>query len=71
MKPKVGSNMKERLLSGAVMIALLIPMFIIGGTFFNIVIGIIAVLGFKELLDVKKDIKNLSAKLDRNFRRML
>ena len=46
--------MKVRLISAAVALLILIPLLFVGGIPFAIVIGIIAVLGYKEIIDLKK-----------------
>lgn len=52
-----GDIMKKRVISAAVMLAIFIPLLIIGGIPFRIAVGIIAILGYKEFLDLKKDNK--------------
>ncbi len=49
--------MKKRVISAAIMLAIFIPLLIIGGIPFRIAVGIIAILGYKEFLDLKKDKK--------------
>ena len=49
--------MKKRIISAAIMFAILIPFVIIGGIPFRILAGIIGILGYKEILDIK-GIKN-------------
>lgn len=49
--------MKKRTISAAIMIIVLVPLLIIGGIPFRIAMGIIAALGYKEILDLK-GIKN-------------
>ena len=49
--------MKKRVISAAIMLAIFIPLLIIGGIPFRIAVGIIAILGYKEYLDLKKDVK--------------
>lgn len=51
--------MKQRIISAIVMIALVIPIFLIGGNVFNIAILLIAMLGLKEYLDIKETKKEL------------
>lgn len=54
--------MKKRVISAAVLIAIFIPLLIIKGIPFQIALGIISLLVFKEVLDLKKkekDIPNL------------
>lgn len=48
--------MKTRVISAIVMLAVFIPLLIIGGTPFAILFSILGLLGLKELLDLKKDI---------------
>lgn len=45
--------MKKRIISAAIMIALLVPLVIIGGISFKIGIGIIAVLAYREFINLK------------------
>lgn len=49
--------MKNRIVSGIIMAAILILVLYFGGIFYAIGIGLIATVAFKELLDVKKDCK--------------
>ena len=50
--------MKKRLISAVIMIAILVPVFIMGGMVFAAVTGIIAIMAYKEMLDViEKDSK--------------
>jgi len=51
--------MKVRVISAAVVLAILIPFVIIGGIPFAVVAGIISVLAFKEILDLKKAHKDI------------
>ena len=51
--------MKQRVISAIVMLALVIPVFIIGGDLFKVAILIIAMLGLKEYLDIKETKKTL------------
>jgi len=51
--------MKQRVISAIIMIALIIPIFLIGGNVFNIAILLIAMLGLKEYLDIKETKKEL------------
>jgi len=44
--------MKKRLASAAIMIAIVIPLFIIGGTAFAVGVGIISLLAYKEIIDI-------------------
>lgn len=52
-----GDSMKKRIISGAIMCAIFIPLLIVGGIPFRIAIGIIAILAYKEIIDIK-GIKN-------------
>lgn len=45
--------MKTRIISAAIMIAILLPIFIMGGTIYDIAIWFIGLLGLKEFLDIK------------------
>lgn len=49
--------MKNRIISGILMAAIIIPVLYFGGIAYAIGIGLIATIAFKELLDVKKDCK--------------
>lgn len=51
--------MKQRVISAIVMIALVIPVFIIGGNLFKLAILLVAMLGMKEYLDIKETKKDL------------
>lgn len=48
--------MKSRIIGGLIITAIVIPVLYFGGFIYNIAIGILSVLAFKELIDVKKDI---------------
>ncbi len=47
--------MKKRILSAIVMIAIVLPILYFGGIVFDIGVALLAVVAFKELLDVRKD----------------
>lgn len=47
-------EMKTRVLSAIIMIALLVPVLIIGGRLFAVAVGMIGVLALKELVDLKE-----------------
>ena len=49
--------MKNRIISGVLMAAIIIPILYFGGIAYAIGIGLVATVAFKELLDVKKDCK--------------
>lgn len=51
--------MKQRVISAIIMLAIVIPIFIIGGNIFKIAIFLIAMLGMKEYLDIKETKKEL------------
>jgi phosphatidate cytidylyltransferase len=51
--------MKQRVISAIVMIALVVPIFIIGGNLYKLAIFVIAMLGMKEYLDIKETKKEL------------
>ena len=51
--------MKQRVISAIVMLAIVIPIFIIGGEVFKVGILLIAMLGLKEYLDIKETRKTL------------
>ena len=46
--------MKERVISAIVALLIFVPIFLLGGPFFNLAIFIVAILGLKELLDAKR-----------------
>lgn len=48
--------MKSRVISGIVMALIIIPVLLIGGIVFDIAIGVLAAVAFKELIDTKKDV---------------
>ena len=45
--------MKTRLISAAIAIAIIVPLLIIGGKVFNLAVGLLAVLAYKEIVDLK------------------
>ena len=47
-------EMKTRIISALIMIALLVPILIIGGKVFAVAIGMIGVIALKELSDLKE-----------------
>ena len=51
--------MKTRIISAIVMLAIVIPVFIIGGDIFRVLIVLLAMLGMKEYLDIKEEKKQL------------
>ena len=51
--------MKQRVISAIVMLAIVIPIFIIGGNIFKIFIFLVAMLGMKEYLDIRETRKDL------------
>jgi len=51
--------MKVRVLSAAIVLAILIPFICIGGYPFAIVVGVVSVLAYKEILDLKKSHKDI------------
>ena len=51
--------MKERTISAIIMALILVPVFYIGGTVFDIAIFIISLLALKEFLDMKETKKKL------------
>ncbi len=51
--------MKQRVISAIIMIAIVIPVFIIGGDLFKIAIFLVSWLGMKEYLDIKETKKQL------------
>ncbi len=51
--------MKKRILSAAILIAIFVPLIVIGGLPFKIGVGIVSVLAFKEAIDLKKKEKDL------------
>ncbi len=48
--------MKSRIISGIIIAAIVIVVLYCGGFVYNIAIGLLSVLAFKELIDVKKDV---------------
>lgn len=53
--------MKTRVISAAIALLIFIPIFISGGIAFNLTVFILAVLGLKEFLDIKKSKKEIPA----------
>ncbi len=51
--------MKKRVLSAAVLIAIFIPLILIGGLPFKIGVGLVSILTYKEVIDLKKHNKDL------------
>jgi len=51
--------MKVRVISAAVALAVIIPFIVIGGYPFAVLIGIVSVLAYKEILDLKKSHKEI------------
>ncbi len=51
--------MKARVISAAVALLIFIPIFISGGMAFNLIVFLLAVLGLKEFLDIKKSKKEI------------
>lgn len=51
--------MKQRVISAIVMMAIVIPIFIIGGNTFKVFVFLISMLGMKEYLDIKETKKEL------------
>lgn len=51
--------MIQRLISAIVMLAIIIPAFILGGTIFNILILVLSVLGLREFLNIKQTKKDV------------
>ena len=51
--------MKQRIISAIAMLAIVIPIFIIGGNVFKVFVFLIAMLGMKEYLDIKETKKDL------------
>jgi len=51
--------MKKRLISAAIMLAIVIPLFIIGGKPFAVGVGFIGLLAFKEIVDLMEKDKKL------------
>ena len=48
--------MKSRIISGLIIAVIVIPILYFGGLIYNLAIGILSVIAFKELIDVKKDV---------------
>lgn len=53
--------MKTRIISAAVALAIVVPLLIIGGKAFALGVGILSVLAFKEIVDLKESHKKLPA----------
>ena len=51
--------MIQRMISACIMLAILIPIFIIGGTAFDMLVLVISVLGLKEFIDIKQTKKDV------------
>ncbi len=51
--------MKQRVISAIVMLAIVIPAFMIGGNVFKLLIFLVSMLGMKEYLDIKETKKDL------------
>lgn len=49
--------MKSRVISGAIMVAILLPILYFGGIVYALGVGLLATVSFKEMIDVKKDCK--------------
>lgn len=49
--------MKSRIISGAIMVAILLPILYFGGIVYALGVGLLATIAFKEMIDVKKDCK--------------
>jgi len=46
--------MKQRVISACVAFAILIPVLLLGGVYFSFIVGVLGVLAYKEILDLKK-----------------
>ena len=53
--------MKTRIISAVVALAIIVPLLIIGGKAFTVAAGIIAVLAYKEIIDLKESHKKIPA----------
>ena len=51
--------MKKRVISAVIVIGLFIPLFLLGGIPFGAAVGIVAALGFKEMLELKESHNSL------------
>ena len=47
--------MKKRVISAIVMLAIVIPLIIIGGIPYSLMVGLIGCCAYKELIDLRKD----------------
>ncbi len=47
--------MKKRVISAIIVVAVFIPLFLIGGIPFGTAVGLVAALGFKEIIDLKEN----------------
>lgn len=50
--------MKKRIISAAIMLAVVIPLILIGGWAYSLGIGLICAIGYKELTEVRKETKD-------------
>lgn len=50
----MGEKMKKRIISAIIMVAILVPILIIGESVFAVAMGILSVLALKELIDLKQ-----------------
>lgn len=48
--------MKNRIISGVIIALVFIPIVYFGGILFNVAIGVLSIIAFKEFMDVKKDL---------------
>ena len=54
-----GVNMKKRIIGGAIIAAIIVPCFLIGGVVFDILCGIVGLLALFELINSDKEIKKV------------
>ena len=55
---KNGSGfMKKRVLSALIMFAIVVPILILGGLPYSLAVGLISLVAYKEMLDLKKEKK--------------
>ena len=51
--------MKQRVISAAIALLLVIPIIIVGGSLYYIMVGVVSALALKELIDVKQTKRTL------------
>ena len=51
--------MKERVISAVIALLICVPLLLLGGVYFDVLVVVIGLLGLKEMLDLKKDIPSV------------